>query len=381
MARLVPFSPVIKWDRRMNGEGREAMPSLGILSCYSVRRGNPLSQADLFRQYCEVGRRVGLDVFVFSPRDIDWHRRRIAGYVWEGGRWRQTPVPFPDLVMDRCRCLGTEEMRRTRVALRTLRRHGVRLLGVALPGKWPVYRRLVGTPAVRWLPETVLYTGWASVESLLARHGCVVIKPSVGTAGAGLLLIDRDGGRLRIRGRTMRNGVFYRLFSRARDAAVFLDRWTEGRRFVVQQGIDLLMEGGRVADVRAFVQKNASGAWELVAAGGRVGPRGSATSNLHGGGRGVPLAVLLEPLDAPVRARVRAELRELALTVARTVEAAFGPLFELGLDVGIDRAGRLWLLEVNSKPGRALFARIGDRAGARAVVENPIRYAARLCRQ
>lgn len=355
------------------------MPSLGILSCHSVRRGNPLSQPGLFRQYCEVGRRVGLDVFVFSPRDIDWRRGRIAGYVWKGGRWQRAPFPFPDLVMDCCRCLGTEEMRRTRVALRALRRHGVRLLGVALPGKWPVYRRLVGTAAARWLPETVLYAGWASVEPLLARHGRAVIKPSVGTSGAGVLLLERFGGGLRIRGRTMRNGVFYRVFSRARDAAAFLDRWTAGRRFVVQQGINLLQWDGRVADVRAFVQKNAAGAWELVAAGGRVGPRGSATSNLHGGGQGVPLAALLKPLDPEKRARVQAELRELALTVARAVEQAFGPLFELGLDVGIDGDGRLWLLEVNSKPGRALYARIGDRAGARAVVENPIRYAARLC--
>lgn len=45
-----------------------------------------------------------------------------------------------------------------------------------------------------------------------------------------------------------------------------------------------------------------------------------------------------------------------AITIAETLEEQIdGTLGELGLDIGVDRNGRVWLFEVNAKPGRHIF--------------------------
>ena len=37
------------------------------------------------------------------------------------------------------------------------------------------------------------------------------------------------------------------------------------------------------------------------------------------------------------------------------VEARFNRLFELGIDLGVDRNGQVWILDINSKPGRKII--------------------------
>jgi len=68
----------------------------------------------------------------------------------------------------------------------------------------------------------------------------------------------------------------------------------------------------------------------------------------------------------------------LALAAAEAAESSFGRFAELGLDFGVEPDGRLWLLEMNSRPGREAFA--GFAGGtARTAVERPLLYARLLC--
>ena len=49
-------------------------------------------------------------------------------------------------------------------------------------------------------------------------------------------------------------------------------------------------------------------------------------------------------------------LKHKAITVAKVLEQQIdGPLGELGLDMGIDINRKIWLFEVNAKPGRHIF--------------------------
>ena len=61
--------------------------------------------------------------------------------------------------------------------------------------------------------------------------------------------------------------------------------------------------------------------------------------------------------------------------IPSAIEERHGRLIELGLDYGIDRDKRLWLLEANSKPGRSVFNQTGDREASTLAVEMPILYA------
>jgi D-alanine-D-alanine ligase-like ATP-grasp enzyme len=53
---------------------------------------------------------------------------------------------------------------------------------------------------------------------------------------------------------------------------------------------------------------------------------------------------------------VEKDIIESAILIAEVTEQHVnGPLGELGMDIGVDRSGRVWLFEVNAKPGRHIF--------------------------
>lgn len=65
----------------------------------------------------------------------------------------------------------------------------------------------------------------------------------------------------------------------------------------------------------------------------------------------------------------------LSLTITRALEERYGRLGELGIDYGIDRSGNIWLLEVNSRPGRASFFQTRQPKCAFRSVNRPLEYA------
>ena len=156
-----------------------------------------------------------------------------------------------------------------------------------------------------------------------------------------------------------------------------LQSWNAKGRYIVQQGISLKLHNGRVHDYRMLVQKNGEGEWKVTGCAGRVGASGSITSNLHGGGEAVKMdSLLLSWLDSEIKVQqVKEQADTLGVSVASFLEEKYGALCELALDLAIDREGDIWLLEVNPKPSREVFARIGDRDTYRAAISRPIEYA------
>ncbi len=133
---------------------------------------------------------------------------------------------------------------------------------------------------------------------------------------------------------------------------------------------------GRPYDLRMLIQKNERGEWVTTGMAIRTGKPHTLTSNLHGGGRAeraVPF--LLRHFRRDQVEGILKKIRWLAAVVPPHIERHHGRLLELGLDVGIDTDGRVWLLEVNSKPGRSVFILTGQKDVYRRATLLPIRVA------
>jgi len=106
--------------------------------------------------------------------------------------------------------------------------------------------------------------------------------------------------------------------------------------------------------------KNGQAAWEEVAA----------VDAAHPGRGNDPWLVrwilctgsgLLEQLFPNQASTYFSGLNQAALAIARCLDSQLpGALAELGLDLGLDREGQPWLLEVNERPNRILL-RLVDR--------------------
>lgn len=69
------------------------------------------------------------------------------------------------------------------------------------------------------------------------------------------------------------------------------------------------------------------------------------------------MKTLAELYDDPKeRADMIRKLSVAALTVSRVLnEHIEGFIGEIGFDLGIDQAGKVWMFEANSRPGRSIF--------------------------
>lgn len=107
------------------------------------------------------------------------------------------------------------------------------------------------------------------------------------------------------------------------------------------------------------------------------GCRKSVTSNLHGGGQAIAMNRLMKQWidDDDLRAEINTTAEKFGIEVASFLEDTYGDLCELALDLAIDRSGRIYLLEVNPKPAREVFARIGERDIYYKAITQPLEYA------
>ncbi|MFC4600451.1 YheC/YheD family protein [Cohnella hongkongensis] len=356
-----------------------AQPSLGILTLY-LNESKMLEERPVYEKMIAAGKRIGLTVFVFTPQDVNDAKGLIHAQLYhpESRKWRRRWVRFPNVIYDRCRIQKSYRFEQL-LSFRKRYSH-LHFINRPLRNKWTVYRTLSKVPAFRpHLPATKLYRSAEDVSALLKRFPTVYLKPINGTGGRGILRIERTrDGTLLLQGRNhSRSIVQPRHISRNRLASALASWDKRGDKYIVQQGLNIKLPSGRVHDYRMLVQKNGSGVWEVTGCAGRIGPLRSITSNLHGGGEAVSMNNLLRQWvgsESDIR-QIRQTAEAFGIDVARHLEATYGALCELALDLAIDRNGRIWLIEVNPKPSREVFSQAGERDVYRKAIIRPIEYA------
>jgi hypothetical protein len=184
-----------------------------------------------------------------------------------------------------------------------------------------------------------------NLRTMLDQYAFVVAKPYVGTGGNRVVKIMKSG-----------SGYTYHY----RGARIKVPSWSalihalhrirKSRSFMLQQGISLATIQGRPVDYRVKLVKSGKH-WDLRAVVGRVARPGLFVTNLCQGG------TMLQGRDA-LRRTFPAKLVKSKIAtmvgVARTctylLETQYPGIGQLGYDFGIDTMGRVWILEVNTKP-------------------------------
>lgn len=354
--------------------------TIGILSS-STPGSPPFSGEGYARRLALAGRKYGIQVVVFCPDGVPEGQENIQGYIFSNGAWHAATVPFPDIVYDRCFPQRGSEYR---AAARLLADapSGKRwiLWSRGLPGKGQVDQVLRKEPGLLpFLPPTAVYRGSSQLLRSLEKYdGELFMKPMSGSQGKNTLRVTRHAadGSLTIRGRSASNLPFVKRFDDTRCGLAWIRRFTGERSYLIQPFLHLFSADGAPFDVRVLMQKNETGSWMHTGMALRLGNPDSITSNLHGGGK--PLSVLpflTEQFRADRAEHIRDRLHNLSEKIPPILESRYGRLGELGIDFGIDTKGRIWLLEVNSKPGRTSFRHIGEPGSDVLATENPLRYA------
>lgn len=345
---------------RLEDRGRTLKlgPVLGILvSRYNRKKpGEPFGILSAFcAEVIAAARQKGVHAYVFTLNDMNYEKQTVQGWYHRNGRWRFSVFPLPNAVYNRLSFRKEEKRPDILQKLSKLKSYHIPVFNEMFLNKWQVYEALSSVPfAKTFIPYTELYKGYPSVKRLLNRYTSVYIKPADGSMGQGIFRISRDGGKYVCRYTTL-NGSVKKTYSRLGPLLHQFSPRLSRRPYLVQQGLSLVKQNGSPVDFRSLVQKDRSGQWSITSIVARTGSSNSIVSNVAQGGTMVPARKLFSPSSPSHISRYTSypALTNASKTICRALEKAMpGHYAELGIDLAVDRNGKVWLLEVNSKPSK-----------------------------
>jgi hypothetical protein len=211
-----------------------------------------------------------------------------------------------------------------------------------------------------YVPETRRLTP-ESLKAMLQKHRMVYLKPVKGSQGKGVIRAEMatKPGVPRFQ---YQIGTKKRTFDDFHPFLRSVERARYRKPYLVQQGIPLLTYDGRRFDVRIMVQRTASRPWQATGYIGRLAHPKRIVTNYHSQGTAMPLERLLAPhLSGAAKRRFRRDLLHLGVRIARHLNRRHPHLRELGIDFGIDKQLKPWVLEVNTGPDVHIFKELKDK--------------------
>ncbi|OAJ74434.1 hypothetical protein AYJ08_09035 [Brevibacillus sp. SKDU10] len=355
---------------------RRQEKTLGIMAIFKGSPNQPtFREKSYYTTLTRIGSKLGIRIVVFSPRQVDFTSRTIVGFELIEHTWQRIEIPFPQLIYDRY-FMGPHITKYRSIIERLQNDPKITFLGRGLSGKWQVHNILMKSKNLqKWLPQTKLFSP-TLLETNLAEQGAVIIKPMAGTHGSGVIRICSVKKGYELIGRTRDNKPFTRTLTTKKNLLSCIKKITKGRKYILQPYLKLHTSDGFPFDIRILVQKNGRGKWTTTGKAVRVGKKESITSNLHGGGIAVPLEdFLMKHYPHDLCHQIIEEVGMLAQLLPPFLEKHHGRLVELGIDVGVDTQGHVWIIEVNSRPGRTVFRQIEDGNARLHSVAQPVKYA------
>lgn len=207
-----------------------------------------------------------------------------------------------------------------------------------------------------------------ALDAMLDRYKSVVIKPTGGSGGKGVLFVTSEGSGVY----HVRAGANTRHI-RGRDALYRHIRGMTKRRLLIQRKIPLATVGGRPFDVRVMVQRKRSGksGWQVTGKLVRIaGPGYRITNTARSGGRVTTYTAAMQKADVTgiSSAALAKRINRLCLSAVRRLHSHCRTLHTVGLDIGVDKAGNPWIIEANFTPNKALFKRLKNKDPYRRIM-------------
>ncbi|MCD9022764.1 YheC/YheD family protein [Cohnella silvisoli] len=342
-----------------NAEQTTDKPVVAILTIeddLQLFRGNRSNFVDLIR----TGQMMGMTTYVVTVKNLKLNAPRILGYTFRNDdeTWIKSWFPRPNIVYNRIPQREDERLPSVKRKLAALSKQpGIRLFNRRFFNKWSLFQWLNENKATKpYIPETKKLTDAIVLGNLLKKHRLLYLKPVRGKAGVGIMTVKVQPEkqlpyRLQIQeekgSRTYRCATMKRLWDRVTKQSAIL-----GEPYIAQQGITLAAVNNRPFDLRALIQKNGVGQWELSGIGARVAGDSSITTHVPRGGYIDDPEKLLNAIFGQEKTgKVLGKVRNTTLMLARQIErSAHYRLCEMSMDLGVDETGHVWFFEANSKP-------------------------------
>ncbi len=334
----------------------------------SGRTGN-----ERVRLYKKAGQRLGIKLLYMSLTDIHLRRRKATGLSHNGNHYLRITQTVPKVIHNRAFPSGGLERRR----LWSLNQISYVFNSQNRYSKYRIHRLLQQNSGLnQHLPASRSYSR-RDLRAMMEIYDTLFIKPQRGSIGRGIMRIRRmKGERWRWTLRTSRGSQ-----SLSKKAIMHKVQQIVGHQpYMIQKGIELASYQGRPYDIRVSVQRGQDGKWQITGMVGKVARKGSHVTNVAKGGTVKSCEQLFRHSRLPVQA-TQARVAGVSLEIANYLGRKLYRLADIGLDVGLNREGEPYFIEMNCRDQRYSFAKAGLMRTFYRTYENPLRYAAYVARR
>lgn len=326
----------------VNKKGSLRMTIIGMLH----HRKDPETVVKAYA-FAAIAAAEGAQFFYFTPGEVNFVNRTIKGQVYENGNWSTKIMPFPDVIYN---AGSPEKLSKSKEIMKKMKNE-IPFTTHSIGNKWSVNRRLKeAKDFASYLIPTEVVKNADHFHHYISAFDKVVFKPIDGRKGQGIFFIVKEDEQFVVRGHG-----FYRNFSRIQ-VEEFITQKLENETFIIQPYIQSVTKSGQVFDFRLHVQKDGNGEWVITTIYPRVAPRGSIIANINSGGYTNYLDPFLEQEFKQDAYNIKKKLEYFSLTLAKHMDELqmekFGEVIdEIGVDIGMDENHKLWIYEVNWRPG------------------------------
>ncbi|SDI04027.1 YheC/YheD family endospore coat-associated protein [Alteribacillus bidgolensis] len=319
-------------------------PLIGIMVNKRSKRKRTLR---LYHQYKE---NTPVQLFSFTPKDINWKTKRIQGGCYINGKWETKTFRFPRAVYNRCYQRKGNTIKRLEKYIGKNKCFNT----ITFFNKWVVYKILSKSELNTYLPKTWFYKR-KRFKKLLESRKHLILKPSYGFLGRRVYLVDTNSPNepYKIYQDTLKRPKYS-----CQDSASFykkIDELVGSKKFIIQELINTTRAAGRITDVRMLLQKNQNGKWNVTNGISRIAQKDYYVTNCSH--RICEADEILQTLASNNKERTALyeEMRNTSLIAGELLEKHLGLLGEIGIDMVIDENRKIKIIEVNGKLQKNLY--------------------------
>ncbi|WGF38690.1 YheC/YheD family protein [Lysinibacillus capsici] len=298
--------------------------------------------------FAAVAKAEGATFFYFTPKSVDFAKRSIRAKVYENGQWQEKTMPFPDVIYN----AGSPEKLSVSKEIIDLLKEEIPFTTHSIGNKWNVMKRLKEAKEFeQYLIPSEIVKDADLFHKFVNYYKRVVFKPIDGRKGKGIYFITKAGAKYF----EVRKDSTTTTYTKPQLDALIKEQLASGT-FIMQPYIQSVTKSGQVYDFRLHVQKNGEGKWVVTTVYPRIAPNGSIIPNINNGGYTNYLDPFLEQEFKDEAYNIRRMLEHFSLALAHHLDeiqmAKFGEVIdEIGIDVGLDQNQKIWMYEVNWRPG------------------------------
>lgn len=294
--------------------------------------------------YASVAKMNDIEFVYFSYRAVDFCRQKINGWVFKEGNWILQEVDFPDTIIN-ISAPRTKEQSIIRKALKSR----IPFTSHSIGTKMKVFQKIKkGGQFSNHLIPSYNISNPDKALNLLQELPRAVIKPHSGNKGRSIYFVSL------LEDNTVRCicGIEENIYTLPQFKEI-LNKLISEQKYLIQPFIECKTKTGFAYDLRLHVQKNTLGKWAITLIYPRISGNNKLTSNISNGGyRGELIPFLVEEFGDQYF-DIKQMLEYFAVTFATHFDSLYKrrSFDELGIDVGIDQNHKIWIFEVNWRPG------------------------------